>query len=448
MRNRFQSIVAIVSAVILSLMPALSSAGGNFIGPIYSNNDTTIITFPLVTASSATQALYSGATFPAGECKVSVGGATFANCTNTPSELATTSGVYQLSLSAAEMSAASGDTIVKISKGSAYEDLVILVKTQIVAETLTLVSDRNIPLNIESTDTDFSHPAVYINRAGSTAGGDGILISANACGSGNCDGIRIQAGEAGAGINVTGGNSAGPGLLVQGGSSGNGITTSGGSGNTHGIASTGQGTGHGWIVTGGTTGNGILAQGGATSGSGIYAQAQAGNSIGLRAVGFGTGAGINATAGATGIGFIATGDTGARYVSNTANGVGFKITGTGTGTALDIVGGTGYAMAATGGTHGIYASGSSHGIQGSPDIYPVTLGTSVWAEVTGTEPSAGPTWGTSTYGQFMSMLVARFYNKVTQTATTQSIYKTGGVTVMATGTVTDDGVTQTKGEQR
>lgn len=437
-------VVALLLAMALSIpMPLL--AGGNIIGPVYAQRAATTVSFPLITVSSTTQALYSGATFPAGECKVSKDGGTFANCTNTPSEIATTSGVYRLALTSSEMAAE--NVIVKVSKGSAYEDLTILVKTKLALREVEVINSATTAVTIKGAGLGGYGLLIGMDTAGGTAA---MFVDGTTNCASNCYGLVAQGEGAYPGAYLQGGTSGGAGLLVAGGANGYGIDTAGGTGDSSGIRSLGQGTGSGWLVVGGATGNGILAQGGATSGSGIYAQSQGGNSIGFRTLGFGTGAGASFTGGSgASTGLAATGNTGATFTSAAANGIGLSIVGTGTGSGFKSVSGTGYAMElSTGGSAGLYAAGATHGIQGSPDIYPVTLGTSVWAEVSGTEPSAGPTWGVTTYGQFLSLLTARFYNKVTQTATAQSIYKTGGVTVMATGTVSDDGVTQTKGEQR
>lgn len=42
-------------------------------------------------------------------------------------------------------------------------------------------------------------------------------------------------------------------------------------------------------------------------------------------------------------------------------------------------------------------------------------------------------------------VVRRFFNKVTQSATTQTVYKSDAATALATATVSDDGTVQTKG---
>lgn len=434
------SVVALLLAA-LTLFPSLSFATGNHIGPVYAQQDTTVIAFPLTTASSATQALYTGATFPSPECQISKDGGAFSDCTNTPSEIGT-SGIYRLTLSPTEMTAA--QVIVKIKKGSAYEDLVIDLRTAMEAASVSIINPSGDGVLLKSTSTSSAY-GLTIART-STGGGGSLHLDSSGCSSGNCWALRATSYGSASGFRVQGGTGTASGIeAISAGTSGAGLYAVGGS-DQPGIQAQGAGTASGLYVVGGAGGGaGLEAYGGNSGGHGMYLHASDANGSGARVVGFGTGSGMSIVGGAgASTGVAITGNTGATILSAAANGIGLSITGTGTGTGFKAVSGTGYGMELTGGT-GLYAAGSTHGIQGSPDIYPVTLGTSVWAEVSGTEPTAGPTWGATTYGQFLSLLTARFYNKVTQTASAQSVYKSDNATVMATGTVSDDGVTQTKG---
>lgn len=61
----------------------------------------------------------------------------------------------------------------------------------------------------------------------------------------------------------------------------------------------------------------------------------------------------------------------------------------------------------------------------------------------GTEP-VGPISNDANFRQIMQYLKRRFLNNVTQTSTTQSIFKDDSTTVLTTMAVADDGVTQSK----
>lgn len=96
------------------------------------------------------------------------------------------------------------------------------------------------------------------------------------------------------------------------------------------------------------------------------------------------------------------------------------------GDALKLTGiGTGYGMKLSGASTALYHNG--------------------FDQVEGSEPTAAPVAAAS-YGAILQFLKRRFFNKRTQTATTQTQYKDDSATVTWTATVADDGSTQTVGK--
>lgn len=80
----------------------------------------------------------------------------------------------------------------------------------------------------------------------------------------------------------------------------------------------------------------------------------------------------------------------------------------------------------------------------SDSQFVIEAGPDVWDIPQGTEPASTHS-AASTFGKILQLLVRAAYNKVTQTASTRSIYDDAGTSVISTCTVSDDGTTQTKG---
>lgn len=189
-------------------------------------------------------------------------------------------------------------------------------------------------------------------------------------------------------------------------------------GNVSAVTYQGVGTGHGLVVVGGPTGGqGLAAQGG-LNGSGISATAGAGNATGFLGLGTGTGQGIQGTGGPTGSGIAGAGGatSGAGILGTAQAGNSNGISGIGFG--------NGHGLAGTAGAGGKVCN--------------------LFDTIQGGEPTTKPS-STYTYGQILQAVQRRFYNKMTQTTSTQIQYRDDGVTVLTQMAVSDDGVTQTKG---
>lgn len=185
------------------------------------------------------------------------------------------------------------------------------------------------------------------------------------------------------------------GSVVVNNPSGDALTLTSSGSNGSGLACAGNGSGEGIKATGGATGNGIEGVGGATSGSGIAGTASAGNSVGIAGAGQGTGAGLQGTGG--------------------ANGHGINAAAQGTGTGFNTT------AAAT------------------------SLYTTIFNQTEAAEPTTAIA-NLASIGAILQHLKRRFTNKVTQTSTTQTVYRDDSSTVLESMAVSDDGTTQTKGK--
>lgn len=224
--------------------------------------------------------------------------------------------------------------------------------------------------------------------------------------------------------------------------------------NTHAVSVAGVGTGSGINTVGGVSGHGLYAQGGATIGNGIEGRATASAYAGFAGFGFGTGDGMSLKGGLTGHGLEATGgDTTGNGFQGVAVGSGYAgIAGFGAGTGPGISGAggpDGHGMRVQGGSTagvGLHATGTggNNGFSGiatgagRPSNF---LSGELLEDITGP-----PNPGTTSVAQAIAALIARFYYLVTQTSTQQKQYKSDSATLVGTSTVSDDGVTQTKGK--
>lgn len=115
---------------------------------------------------------------------------------------------------------------------------------------------------------------------------------------------------------------------------------------------------------------------------------------------------------------------------------------------LNVVNTAGDAIVAqsTGGNgNGIIATGQGSG----SGIFGVAGATGKIANLLDTLEGSEPTTAVpnnSTFAQIMQYHKRRFFNKVTQTITTQTVFKDDSATTLTTMPVSDDGTTQTKGK--
>lgn len=115
---------------------------------------------------------------------------------------------------------------------------------------------------------------------------------------------------------------------------------------------------------------------------------------------------------------------------------------------LNVVNSAGDAIVATStgsNGHGIVATGQGSG----SGFFGVAGATGKIANFADTAEGAEPTTAVpnnATIAQIQQYLKRRFFNKVTQTITTQTVYKDDNSTVLTTMPVSDDGTTQTKGK--
>lgn len=412
--------------------------------------------------------LYTGTDIVAGDCKISKDGGAVASTTNLPTQVTASQPIYSLALTAAEMQATRIHVTCRDQTATeVFSPIVLFINTRMSLGTLT----------VDATQIGGSNAAVTLQGVGASQG------------------LSSVGGVTGVGIYAQGGSTSGHGLVAEsrGGttygiyalkSAGGGaafFADASGATNATGFTAQGSGTASGASFQGGTTGHGINAQGGATSGDGIRGNSQAGANAGIHALSGGTGsaafiaestaaaatnvpafylratgasAAIDAQGGQTGEGAKIVGGTtsgvGALVQSSAGNSNGVTLQGVGTGDGLRVIGGaTGNGIHAQGGSTsgagivGAAQAGNSNGFTGTK------AGTgriTNFLQDTYADPSGAPVAGTTNLEQAMGYLMARFYNKVTQTSSQQKVFKTDDSTVTCTATTSDDGTTQTKGK--
>lgn len=310
--------------------------------------------------------------------------------------------------------------------------------------------------------------------AGGATSGFGMYLVA---GGGNSPGWKVQGAGTAGGIEATGGASAGPGILATGGSDGPGLKAIGGdgaaggdgaqflasanTGDKAGLVATGHGAGQGLKATGGATGHGAELVGGATSGDGLRATAAGG--IGAHALAGGNNPGFKAiggNGGAAGHGLLAVSGTGgghavrAQAATSTATGHGVYASGSGTAGGQGFrcesgAAGAGFYAFGDGAEPGLKAEGGATGAGveaingGSGPDFKGSLGA---LDVdTFAEPAAVPA-ATSTLAAKIGWLFTLARNKLTQTATTQTLRNDADGADIATAGVSDNGTTFTRNE--
>ena len=342
------------------------------------------LTFPIFDADGD---LVTGATGL--DSEVSIDGGTFADCTNEATEIATSSGMYYLDLTAAEMNGDTIAVIVKTSSSGAKTTPIVLYTAARSVNDLAYptVSGRSLDVSAGGeAGVDWANvgsPTTTVNLSGTTVKTATDVetdtqdiqgrLPAALTGSGSIKAALQNEAQGGAAAVLTlerivvasattnepavklTGNGTGAGLSATGGATGNGIQANGGAtsgaglygravaGNSHGLRLEGVGIGDGINAKGGATGNGLKGIGGATSGLGLYAISQGGNYPGAHIEGNGTGAGLSVVGGDNGPGLYASGGlsqgSGARFEGVAENAHGVEIIGLGTGDGLNIAGG-------------------------------------------------------------------------------------------------------------
>ena len=206
--------------------------------------------------------------------------------------------------------------------------------------------------------------------------------------------------------------------------------------NEPGIKATGNGSGSGLHVISGAFAGGVgfRAEGydnGAliesnNGGHGLNVQG-AGNGSAVSLIGAGSGHGLHARGGAT------DGTAGINATSTATNGDGMQLVGTGTGLDLDATTTDSLEVTVTVNNDKTGYALSAAGIDAILDE-PIT------------EPSGVFAWGSATLRNITGWLGALSRNKITQTATTQTLRNDADSADIATSAVSDDGTTATRGE--
>lgn len=386
--------------------------------PIPVKNQAYRVTFPIFDADGD---LVTGATGL--DSEVSKDAGTFADCTNEATEIATSSGVYYLDLTATEMNADTVAVIVKTSSSG--------------AKTTTLVMyprDTGVDYAVNVTHWNGTALATTNPLPNAAAGASGGLLI-----SGSNSGTTTLAA-----LTVTGALTVSDGVIITA------STT-----NRPGFQSTGNGIGPGMTLKSGS--------GGAT-GAGLSIQSQATNGSGIQAVGAGTGAGM----------YLLGGEYGLR-TAGTVLGVG--IASDGEGMQISAANGNGVNVIAAGtDKHGILVTGGSAGTSDGVKLVAGTGGTDLRANVTGNlsgsigslgataksdvntevldvlntdtfaEPGQENPPATTTLIKKIGYLYKAWRNKSTQTSTEYKLYADDTTTVDQKATASDDGTTFTRGE--
>jgi len=315
-----------------------------------------------------------------------------------------------------------------------------------------------------------------LSAVGGATSGDGINATATAgnghglrvVGNGSGDGLSVQGGATGDGIDARGGATSGDAIYAYGGPGGAGFSITGN--NYHGLTLGATGTGrHGLWAYSTAAGAALFeSSGGPTIGiygasgtDGVGIDIWGGDALGatpanagIRVVGGSastTGGGVASPA------IVATGGAGAASTNGAAAGAAFSgggtntvaseasglvLTGTSTGDGLSATAGpTGHGIDATGG------STSGDGIRGtvtSGSAFGDALVDSILDRAI-TEPSGVWAWPAS-LRKVVGWMGALSRNKITQTATTQTVRNDADDATISTSTHSDDGTTHTRGE--
>lgn len=257
------------------------------------------MTFPILDADGD---LVTGAA--ALDSEVSIDAGTFADCTNEATEIATSSGMYYLDLTAAEMN---GDTIAIIVKtttvgakttpivlypeeaGDYRVDVVQWLGTAAATPTVAGVPEVDVTHwlgTAAATPTTAGVPEVDVTFVAGTAQTARDLGAALPAAAPGASGGLVRVGANSAAVSFTAG-------MTISSTTGNALSLSSSGGNGHGLAAAGNGSGDGISAIGGGTGHGMQLIGGVTSGDGLHVHGM-GTGHGILAEAHGTGAGISA----------------------------------------------------------------------------------------------------------------------------------------------------------
>lgn len=252
--------------------------------------------------------------------------------------------------------------------------------------------------------------------------------------------VTLQStGGNGVGLDLAG-QGTGPAFRMTGGASAPGFTSTAGGPGQNGATFSGSTTGHGvQFIAGSSGGNGIRTQ--AAGASGFFSQSTGSNGSGMELLGNGTGDGFKSTGGINGHGMETVGGTtsGDGFRATVTSGIEFNadITGTFTG---NITGNLSGSIGSVGGG-GITATSIA-----TDAITSSQLATSaanevrdaVWAQGM-VELSGGPPAPTGSTLAALEWMFALARNKITQSATTQTLFKDDTITVLGTAAVSDSG---------
>jgi hypothetical protein len=211
-------------------------------------------------------------------------------------------------------------------------------------------------------------------------------------------------------------------------------------GNGNGLVLGGNGTGHGFFSAGGDDdGHGAYLYGGGSSGDGLHTTGGSGtgDGCGIKAIGLGNGDGISAEGTLGGAGMRIEGgavsDAGLLCFAGTdSDGIGAEFRGDGNGSGMTItcLGLQGVAL---------WLSDATNTVNVKYLLEHVALKEDVIPELSAGEPSDTPT-----LSEVLSFLYMQQKNKITTTATLQTLYAANGTTPICKNTLDDNGVTFTR----
>jgi len=364
-----------------------------------------------------TDDLYIGTAFAAGDAKISLAGAAVASTTNAPAQVTASQPLYKLDLTAAETNAA--EILITIrdqTEPEVFEPVFIHITTQLQLGTMTL------------------------DPTGGGATGTGLSIK----------------GAGAAAATIVCSSSNGDGLTITGSGTGNGIAASSGT-----SAAANQGALQ-LICASGSGGAALQVIGNAASVVGAIIKAVSG-ADGLQITGNAAGHAVKLSPGSTARGLeIASTSTQSELThlrkNTAAAGAAGTITLDGSASAVDdfynemrivIIGGTGVGQSRVisdyvGATKVASVARNWSTTPDNTSVFMIIHGADIWDCLEGSQPSSAIAANT-TFRLILQFIKRLLFNKVTQTSTTETLYKDDASTSIMTAAVSDDGTTQTKG---
>jgi hypothetical protein len=424
--------------------------------------------------------LYNGTAWASGDATISKDGGAETGTTNTPAQITASGFIHKLTLSTTEMSASR--ILVTIRDQTASEvfgpvTLIVTVKLDLGALDIDANSgpSNRVAVNIQGNGTGqgikivAGGTGVGASVAGGGTSGDGMTI---ACTGASNNGLTVTGGNSGTvagGVfqNAGAGNAvylgmAGDGMrITQSAGGGCGLRVTGGGTNADGVIVTGLGAGDAIKITAGATGNAFEAIAGATSGVGIKVTTTSGDAMQLSPT---AGHALTLTPNGTGKrGFeIAPVSSELFFLrkATAAAGAAGSITLDGSASAVDnyynetmvvILAGTGlgqsrYISSYVGATKVATVTRNWTTTPDGTSVFMIIPGPDVWDCLEGSEPTTAR-GNNEAMRLILKRIVRWFFNKITETATTQSMYKDDSTTILASQSISDDGVTATKLKQ-